>query len=435
MSEKKKLKIKERQLISGKENIIEKGLSSKLRSEIRVKRFKHYEHGVTLISLVVTIIVLLILASVTISAIFSDNGIIKKAQEAANKTKEAIEQEQAELNQLYNDLASIMNNTTGGSTTPEEPTVPSRLEIGSTVTYNPSGTYNWQAKYCSSTKTETTDDVTLNSSTGEDFNISSWKVLSIDNETGTVELVPSAPTTGTVYLGEAQGYNNGVKLLNDACSSLYGNNEKEITARSINIEDIEKYMTDTALTEAHNYTNSSSNTKYGNQVSSAYSTSNSLYPAIYAQEKLAVINGEANGDTGLDLSKQDAFIERTEGTNGAIATATSIQPYQTYWYKDPTFMSTAFEDYTKQDSSTANYYNLIMPSGTGTTYWVASRCVLAYSSDCLFLVRVVDSGGVIANDMFGSNDDTGDYSLALFPVITLNSSLIEGDASTGFSVK
>ena len=65
-----------------------------------------------------------------------------------------------------------------------------------------------------------------NSSTGEDFNISSWKVLSIDNETGTVELVPSAPTTGTVYLGEAQGYNNGVKLLNDACSSLYGNSEK-----------------------------------------------------------------------------------------------------------------------------------------------------------------------------------------------------------------
>ena len=51
-------------------------------------------------------------------------------------------------------------------------------------------------------------------------------MLSIDNETGTVELVPSAPTTGTVYLGEAQGYNNGVKLLNDACSSLYGNSEK-----------------------------------------------------------------------------------------------------------------------------------------------------------------------------------------------------------------
>ena len=93
MSEKRKLKIGERQLISEKENIIEKGLSSKLKSEIGIKRPNNYEHGVTLIALVVTIIVLLILASVTISTIFSDNGIIKKAQEAANKTKEAVEQE------------------------------------------------------------------------------------------------------------------------------------------------------------------------------------------------------------------------------------------------------------------------------------------------------------------------------------------------------
>lgn len=98
-------------------------------------------------------------------------------------------------------------------------------------------------------------------------------------------------------------------------------------------------------------------------------------------------------------------------------------------------MSTAFEDYTKQDSSTANYYNLIMPSGTGTTYWVASRCVHADSSDCSFIVRGVDSGGVSANGMCGSGGGASGGSRALFPVITLNSSLIEGDASTGFSVK
>ena len=365
--------------------------------------------------------------------VFSENGIIAKAREAANKTNEAIINEQTQMNELAGYMENMLNGIGGEES--EGPTVPAGLEIGSTVTYNPSGTYNWQAKYCSSTKTETTDDVTLNSSTGENFNISSWKVLSIDNETGTVELVPDAPTTGTVYLGEAQGYNNGVKLLNDACSSLYGNSEKGITARSINIEDIEKYMTDTALTEAHNYINSNSNIKYGTQISGAYSTSYSKYPAIYTQEKLAVINGTPNGDTGLGLSNQDAFIERTEGTNGAITTATSIQPYQTYWDKNATFMSTAFKDYTKQDSSTANYYNLIMPSGTGTTYWVASRCVHPNSSRCYFYVRIVYSGSVSAYCVYDSSDDTGGSSRALFPVITLNSSLIEGDASTGFSVK
>ena len=364
---------------------------------------------------------------------FSENGIIAKAKEAANKTNEAIINEQAQMNDVTSAMENMLNGV-GGSTTPEEPTIPAGLEIGSTVSYNPSGTYNWQATYCSSTKTETTDDVTLNSSTGEDFNISSWKVLSIDEATETVELVPSAPTTGTVYLGQAQGYNNGVKLLNDACSSLYGDSGKGITARSINIEDIEKYMTDTALTEAHNYTNTSSNTKYGNQVSSAYTT-NKNYPAIYAQEKLAVINGTPNGDTGLDLSKQDAFVERTEGTNGAITTATSIQPYQTYWYKDATYMSTAFKDYTKQDSSTANYYEIIMPKGTGTTYWVASRCVNADSSYCDFNVRHVFSGSVSAYNMYYSSGSPNYGSIALFPVITLSSSLIEGDASSGFSVK
>ena len=42
---------------------------------------KKRQKGITLISLVVTIVVLLILAGITISTVFSDNGIIKKAQE------------------------------------------------------------------------------------------------------------------------------------------------------------------------------------------------------------------------------------------------------------------------------------------------------------------------------------------------------------------
>ena len=83
-------------------------------------------NGVTLIALVVTVIVLLILAGVTISTLFSDSGIVKKAQEAANKTQEAINREQSELNQLYDDLFDALNNMGGGSgTTPEpEPELP-----------------------------------------------------------------------------------------------------------------------------------------------------------------------------------------------------------------------------------------------------------------------------------------------------------------------
>ncbi len=71
--------------------------------------------GVTLISLVTTIVVLLILSGITISAVFSNDGIIKKAQEAANATKEAAKNDQYAINELLNEMDSIMNGTGGGN--------------------------------------------------------------------------------------------------------------------------------------------------------------------------------------------------------------------------------------------------------------------------------------------------------------------------------
>ena len=53
--------------------------------------------GITLIALVVTIVVLLILAAVTISLVFGPNGVINKAKEADENTKIAQVREQLEL--------------------------------------------------------------------------------------------------------------------------------------------------------------------------------------------------------------------------------------------------------------------------------------------------------------------------------------------------
>ena len=55
------------------------------------------ENGITLIALVVTIVVLLILAGITISLVFGSNGVIKKVQEANENTKIAQVREQLEL--------------------------------------------------------------------------------------------------------------------------------------------------------------------------------------------------------------------------------------------------------------------------------------------------------------------------------------------------
>ena len=53
--------------------------------------------GITLIALVVTIVVLLILAGVSISLVLDNNGIIQKSKEARNKYGQAKENEQADL--------------------------------------------------------------------------------------------------------------------------------------------------------------------------------------------------------------------------------------------------------------------------------------------------------------------------------------------------
>ena len=78
------------------------------------------EKGITLIALVVTIVVLLILAGVSVNALFGNNGIIEKAKEAQNKMDKATENDQKEINELTNWLDNQVNGTTGGGTTGED---------------------------------------------------------------------------------------------------------------------------------------------------------------------------------------------------------------------------------------------------------------------------------------------------------------------------
>ena len=60
------------------------------------------EKGITLIALVVTIVVLLILAGVSISLVLNNNGVISKAKDARDKYAEAQTNEEKQLNELAN---------------------------------------------------------------------------------------------------------------------------------------------------------------------------------------------------------------------------------------------------------------------------------------------------------------------------------------------
>ncbi len=61
------------------------------------KTKKEFNKGITLIALVITIIVLLILAGVSIATLTGDNGISTKAQTAKTETEKASEEEQIKL--------------------------------------------------------------------------------------------------------------------------------------------------------------------------------------------------------------------------------------------------------------------------------------------------------------------------------------------------
>ena len=85
-----------------------------------IKYMKDSKNGITLVALVVTIIVLLILAGVTITILMGDNGIITKAQDAAESTNTAVAEELQGMNNLGDKVNSILGGTgTGENIDPE----------------------------------------------------------------------------------------------------------------------------------------------------------------------------------------------------------------------------------------------------------------------------------------------------------------------------
>mgnify|MGYP000643529647 CR=1 FL=1 len=65
--------------------------------------------GITLVALVVTIVVLLILAGVSINLVLGDNGIITKAKEAQRKSAEASQNDLIGMNELAQQLGEKIN--------------------------------------------------------------------------------------------------------------------------------------------------------------------------------------------------------------------------------------------------------------------------------------------------------------------------------------
>ena len=306
--------------------------------------------GITLVALVVTIVVLLILAGVSINLVLGDNGIITKAKEAQRKSAEATQNDLIGMNELAQQLEEKINGSTGsgsgnggagGKTEPE------------TVPYLPSDDFHYD------TSTSVDTGLVIKDASGNEY---VWVV------------VPKSLYNNTVY-----NSNNAKK---PSSSTDYANIEyclQKYTATYRNETD----YSDTYAADTDNVGWFADETAYNN-------LKNSMLKSVYENggfyvgryEAGIAENGTSDEQTNSDgkytiegmpvpVSKADAYpytyVTRTQAQNLASnvnpGTKTSSLMFGVQWDLVLAFMSkdtakiTSTDVLTKDSTTIGNYYN------------------------------------------------------------------------------
>ena len=347
-----------------------------------MKKTLKNEEGITLVALVITIIILLILATISIQSL-TNTGLFEKTKEAKEKTHAAEINQAKTLNEYEDELNKYVSGTA------QTQKLADKVKVGDYVTYTPDALdSNAVATLKSNLNTYSgKSDSTINSEIKRDD--LKWRVLDVQN--GQVRLISEAPTTSKIELYGYNGYNNAVKLIDDACSTLYTNKKLASKVQNLKIEDITKYMKTQPTLEG----------------TTPYSPTNIKYPKILEkEEKQTVVNSTTNNKLGI--SSQDVFV------TGNDTSATSTLK-KTYWSQSMNNID-SFTD--------SKYYELFIQNmDTKYNYWVPSRCINASSDYAGFCVHYVDSGDVTAHGLCDSNNIERSDNFALRPCITLDANV------------
>ena len=415
------------------------------------------EKAITLIALVVTIVILLILAGVTITMTLGQNGLFTRARagaaaynesevrddlsmlitqytwgKAAEKTDKSLgdylkdngatsvkaNADGTTLEVTYKGYVFTVNKDSGeitevskgeGSDSPTTPTIIPK--VGEIVDYKPNTPntgYDLTTAKSGYSSAQTIDGT---------YDPTTWKIMEVDENGNITKLLGIGAKT--VYFKGSTGYNNGVYLLNDICKSRYGNASLGATARSLTIEDIESRMNATGIAARNAYKNGT--VQYG--TTRKYTERFKNYPAIYAQEKYSgvevsdvadgtqVITGSVDttaqskmNPNGKSVS-DDIYTTLPETSETTGPSKTNLTCTQTYYYFSNT-PSSYFDD--------TNFHSMIF--GTGKYFWLASRCVYCHSDDsaAYFGLRRVSSSNLGVYNLFRSrgSDDSNDNRLA-----------------------
>ena len=350
-------------------------------------------------------------------------GIIEKSKETANKHNQELKKEQEEILKSEYEIAKYEEKFSG---TYEDYLLEKQygLKIGDYVDY----TYDTvnEGYLLEKTYSGYSEDQMMKQTTGL-----KWRVLGL-NEEGNVELISEKIAGTIIHLRGATGYNNGVYLLNNMCKELYGNSKLGITARSMNIEDIEKQFSDEGINERDNYVASYTKKKYGQ---TKFYDANNKYPIIYEEEVGSGTNGTIRkggiGQSEIFYKKKENLTVAYDENENEVDTAykiakdvegnnTLLNVTQTYYY---------FSNMSSEYFKNKIFYNMIF--GTGTYYYLSSRCVniaSSYAEFGLFRIGRKELGGATIFRSSTLVSSTGNY--ALRPVVTLPSNIYI-DTSTG----
>lgn len=357
--------------------------------------------GITLIALIITVIVMLILATLSIKIVL-DGRLIDRTQNASEKyvigqEKEAIYNgfQDYQQQKALEDEGAIEKGTTklavlgaqkvegdekygwhiifsktGNSydldssgkllidNIPEEP-VEEIIKVGDYVNYEdflPTVTVTSNSQLIKNLSTysgNSTDSKNTANEIQQEKGLK-WRILDMDN--GKIRLISDTETTSKIALEESKGYNNAVYLIDEMCKELYSSSIG--TAQNVKIEDIEKVLEEEAYETG--LVALVADASYGD-VCEITAMSYRYYPTIYPYEVgCKEIDGTEKNGT-LAQSKQSSLIS---GTTSSASNSLKITKTARSWNS----MSTMI----KEDI----YYELFIKKGEQDySYWISSRAV------------------------------------------------------------
>ena len=445
------------------------------------KQLMKASNGITLIALVITIIVLLILAGVTIATLTGENGILTKARTAQTTTDEENTKEQIKTAVMgsygkdgklnYDDLKTNLEQI-GITGLPNEASYPLEVTLdGVSATIKANGEVNFKTnggyKQTGDTITSpdgktmkvgdyvdydptleaNTSDLTYTSTTdktgtdsNQEFNVATykkagygWRILGVSN--GKLRLISEefigagdyTDSNRTYYILKGQkGYINGIEELNNI-SAIFGHGKGAEGAKSITVEDINEitgYNPETAKYGKGDFG------EYGNKVT-------------YTRGSGSALSASAtNGKTWSGTQSTFNYYDKTNKIFKAL-TSGSTEITSTSYYYYPGTLNSSEDNPTQGDDGTGTYnevfqmlfgkyskdsdgcYRNFTGTGTEPQYWLASDYAEAIYYRVRWGLRCVKytMGGV--NGYYGSlcdsNGAEGRESYGVRPVVSLKS--------------